>query len=145
MYKDWFSNRSDAQLNYYIYVRDPKHLLPDEITRQDQSAARYIQEAQQLIQGLTEYRAALAARYGEMCVMPYHRTLSLVRRVCYDNSKRYEIELTRIYDDGTKESELSEHYTGRDRRKALSRYDDLLRQYPGIAATQDIAKRPWEH
>jgi len=48
------------------------------------------------------------------------------------------------YEDGTEIQELNEHYTGKQRREALARFEELRKQRPGIELVKDIEKRSWE-
>ena len=40
--------------------------------------------------------------------------------------------------------ELAETYQGKQRRKALARFEELKRQRPGIEIMKGIEKRSWE-
>lgn len=44
----------------------------------------------------------------------------------------------------TEIQELNEHYTGKQRREALARFEELRKQRPGIELVKDIEKRSWE-
>ena len=46
--------------------------------------------------------------------------------------------------DGTEIKELREKYSGKDRRKAFARFEEIQKQRPGIEAIKDIEKRSWE-
>lgn len=143
-FQDWFYNGRDCSEQYIrVYLRDPSKLTQDEVARQDANAARYIEEAQQLIASLQEYRQALAARYGELATALYSRRLELVREIRNDH-KLYWVRLVLRYEDGTEIKEIQERYTGKERHAALARFSALKKQYPGIEAVEDIAKRSWE-
>ena len=47
-------------------------------------------------------------------------------------------------EDGTEIKELREKYSGKDRRKAFARFEEIQKQRPGIEAIKDIEKRSWE-
>ena len=142
-YRDWFRNRSDCDQHIRVYLRDPSKLTQDEVARQDSSAARYIEEAKQLIANLQEYRQALATRYGELATALYSRRLELVREIRNDH-KLYWVRLILRYEDGTQVTELQERYTGPERHAAIARFAALKKQSPGIDAVEDIAKRSGE-
>ena len=44
----------------------------------------------------------------------------------------------------TEVKELNEHYTGKQRREALARFEELRKQRPGIELVKDIQRRSWE-
>lgn len=54
------------------------------------------------------------------------------------------ITLTKTLDDGTQVKELSETYTGKERRQAIARFEALKKERPGIEAIKDIEKKAWE-
>ena len=110
------------------------------------NAESYIEDLETIIADLKEYRQALAARYGQLETMPYKRELRIERHPAWgSHGISYDLTITRIMEDGTKQEELREHYTGKDRSAALKRFDELKKQNPGIEATKDIEKRQWEH
>lgn len=54
------------------------------------------------------------------------------------------MQIIRTYEDGTTETVLHEHFTGKERRAAFARFEELKRQRPGIETLQDTEKKPWE-
>ena len=48
------------------------------------------------------------------------------------------------HEDGTAETVLHEHFTGKERRAAFARFAELKHQRPGIEIYQDTDKRSWE-
>ena len=50
----------------------------------------------------------------------------------------------KTYEDGSRVKELNEFYPGKERRKAISRFEELKKQFPGIESVVDIDKRQWE-
>lgn len=74
--------------------------------------------------------------------MGYHDELSIKRQKW--NTVTYFIEVTRIFEDGTEVTQFREEYEGRERSKALKRFDALKKSHPGIIATMDIEKGRWE-
>lgn len=134
-----------AEIRPYIYLVDPGKLsTPEEIARRDKYAAENIAELEHIIEALKDYRKALAARYGELETMPYKRLLMLYRCVHWKGHKEYIVSITRICEDKTRIEELKEVYQGKERHKAIARYQELKKQYPGIESEMDIAKQKWE-
>lgn len=116
----------------------------NQIEQYDKSAARLIADCKHLVAQLTEYRQALAARYNALATMPSHDSITLQRYVNCDHRVTYYIRHWRHYEDGTKIETDTERYPGKERHKALARFDELLKQHPGIEATRDIERKSWE-
>lgn len=134
-----------AEVRTYIYLVSPQKLTtPDEIATRDKYALRDIETLENIMEALKDYRKALAVRYGELETMPYTRQLKLERYPHWKGHIEYIITITRTYPDKTEVKELLEVYPGKERRIALARTNDLLRQYPGIPYVVDIEKRSWE-
>lgn len=74
--------------------------------------------------------------------MPYRRRLSIKRYK--GNSVTFTIEILRIYENDLTARELLEVYTGKDRAKALSRFEQLKKENNGSESVKDIAKGRWE-
>lgn len=145
-YRDRFSAYKDtAELHCpgYIYKPESLRTLKD-VQSADTNAAQIIGACKALIADMQEYRLDLAKRYNDLATMPFKETLTLERYVNYDGKKIYYIRRIRIYADGTKVETDYERFPGAERAKALKRFDELLKAYPGIEFTKDIAKRSWE-
>ena len=139
------SEQESAEVRPYIYIQHPRKLsTPEEIMYRDKDAAANIQRLESIIADLKDYRQALAARYGELETMPYTRLLKLERCPHWKGNIEYTVTITRNYQDKTEIKELREVYSGKDRRKAISRYEELKKQFPGIPCEMDIEKRQWE-
>lgn len=133
-----------AEIKITAYLIRPDTLTADRIPYNDQSAARVIAQCQATIEALTKYRQALAERYAALATAAYKERLEIERQPsCYDGI-RYYVRIVRTYEDGTTEHLLSETFPGKERWKALSRFEELRKQRPGIEAVQDIARRSWE-
>lgn len=134
-----------AEVRPYIYIQSPRKLsTPEEIAYRDKHAAESIAQLERIIEDLKDYRKALAARYGELETLPYTRVLKLERCPHWKGHIEYIVTITKTLSDGTKLKEIREVYTGKDRRKAIARYQELQKQFPGIASEMDIEKRQWE-
>lgn len=128
------------------YLLLPDQLVEKEIQHYDESAGRLIAECEAMIESMKEYRQALAARYAMLTTSPYRLRLELERDPhwrgkCVD----YYVRIIKTYEDGTEVKDLSEHYTGKERRQALARFEELRKQRPGIEIKKDIERRRWEH
>lgn len=137
--------QDSAEVRPYIYIQAPHKLsTPDEIAYRDKQIAADIQRLETIIADLKDYRQALAARYGELETLPYTRLLKLERCPHWKGHIEYTVTIVKTLSDGTKLKELREVYSGKDRRKAIARYAELQKQYPGIESVMDIEKRQWE-
>jgi hypothetical protein len=134
-----------AEIRCNIFLVDPAKIAEHkDIIWRDKIIAENIFELEAIISALKDYRHALAARYGELETMPYKRLLMLDRCVHWKGHKEYIVTITRICEDKTRIQELREVYPGKERHKAIARYHELQKQYPGIESEMDITKQKWE-
>lgn len=142
----WYGRPSgEAEIRLTACLARPDTLTADRIAYHDRSAAEMIARCKALIANLTEYRQALAERYAALSVMPYRDRLELERRPDSWRGKiYYYVRIVRTYEDGTKVNLISESFPGADRSKALTRFQALQKERPGIEAVKDIARRAWE-
>lgn len=139
------SPSKEAEIRIWYYLQRPEALDTfDRIKHYDTQAAQMVAQCKKLIEDMSEYRQALAARYNQLATMPSRRRLKLERYVNYDNRKFYYIRHFTDYDDGTSVETETETFPGKERRAALARFAELKKQYPGIAAEMDIDKKSWE-
>ena len=141
-----FNHRGEYSRVHNIHLVSPNQLdTLDRITQHDRWTADYIARLTEELENLKAYRLALADRYNELSTMPYTLQLTCKRRKHYhDNKVYYTVKLTRHYQDGTENDELTETFPGAERRTALARYAELQKSHPGISAELDIEKRSWE-
>lgn len=136
----------EADIRLSCWLLRPEDLTAAKISHYDESAARLIDEAQTLIDQLTEYRQALAARYAALATAAYRDRLELIRRRAGRNDPvYYDVRIVRTYEDGITEIPLNETYPGKQRREAFARFAALQKQRPGIEILKDTDRRPWEH
>ena len=114
------------------------------IDHADHEAARLIAQLEGLAEALREYRADLVKRYGVLATMPSTERLLLERVPSSGRGVMYYVHLFRDYEDGTTVCTATERFEGRERHKAIARYEELRRLRPGIAAEKRIEKRQWE-
>lgn len=146
IFRRYGSPSTEGRVDIRDYLLLPEKLTEDQIQRYDKSAAQTIAECKAVIQDLKEYRRDLAARYAHLTTAPYKLRLELERDPhwrgkCVD----YYVRIIKTYEDGTEVKDLSEHYTGKERRQALARFEELRKQRPGIEIKKDIERRRWEH
>lgn len=146
-YTDLFHHGTTADLNRYIHITKPSALGSiKDVQYYYNRAAEYISDADKLIETMKEYQLALSARYQEICATNYKLFLLCKRNICYDNTKTYTITISKVFEDKSVSDEviLSEKYEGRERHKALKRFEELKKEYPSIENELDIEKRHWE-
>lgn len=145
MFRRYGSPSTEGRVEIRDYLLLPEKLTENEIRRYDESAARIIAECESTIEAMKEYRQALAARYATLETAPYSLRLELKREPGWrGRGIDYYVTLYKTYEDGTEVMELNEHYTGKQRREALARFEELRKQRPGIELVKDIEKRSWE-
>lgn len=139
------SPSKEAEIRVTGYLLHPSKLTADRIPWNDEQAARIIAQCESTIEALKEYRQALAERYAMLQTAPYKLRLALKREAGWrGKGVDYYVNIYRTYEDGTEVMELNEHYTGKQRREALARFEELKKQRPGIEIMKDIEKRSWE-
>ena len=145
LFGDWYCR--DGYANHTLYVncyRPDKLSTVAEILQSNERASRTITELESYITALQEYQQELAKRAAQLETMGYKLLLTLKRYKRYQGGVEYYITLTKTLDDGTQIKELSETYTGKERRQAIARFEALKKQRPGIEAVKDIEKESWE-
>ena len=148
-YKEFFGgwHCRDGYANHTLYVncyRPDKLSTVAEILQNNERASRTIAELESYITALREYQQELSKRAAQLETMGYKLLLTLKRYKRYRGGVEYYITLTKTLDDGTQVKELSETYTGKERRQAIARFEALKKQRPGIEAVKDIEKESWE-
>jgi hypothetical protein len=146
-YTDLFTYRDDAELHRRVYIKKPSAITSmKDLNYYDGNAQQAIAEAQALIETLTDYRRALYERYQEIAAANYTLHLHLERRVKYDGSKSYHVTICKRFDSGNVADEniLTENFQGKERHKALARFEALKKEYPNISHDMDIEKKHWE-
>jgi len=101
----------------------------------------------EVITRLKEYRKELYEHAQKLHAMKSYLQLQLKRtKSYYDKKVYYYVTITRLYPDNAdmKQTVLYETYSGTERRAALSRFEALKKEYPGIEAIKDIEKGRWE-
>ena len=145
LFERYGSPSEEAEIRFYGYLTRPDKLDTFErIRRMDDSAAQMIANCKHLVAQLTAYRQDLAKRYNELATMPSRDRLLLERVPNYIGKIVYYIRFFTDYEDGTTVCTASEAFEGRDRRKAIARFEELKKQRPGIEAEKRIEKQQWE-
>ena len=145
LFQRYGSPSREAEIRLHGYLIRPDTLTADRIQYSDETAARLIEDCRRLADQLTDYRQALAERYAALATAAYRDRLELIReRRWRDSPVLYHVQIIRTYEDGTAETVLNEHFTGKERRKAFARFAELKHQSPGIETIQDTEKKPWE-
>ena len=145
LFQRYGSPSTDAEIRITAYLIRPDKLTADRIPWNDEQAARIIAQCESTIEALKEYRQALAERYATLQTAAYKLRLELKREAGWrGKGVDYYVNIYRTYEDGTEVMELNEHYTGKQRREALARFEELKKQRPGIETVKDIERRSWE-
>lgn len=145
LFERYGSPSEEAEIRFYGYLTRPDKLDTfKRIRDNDDRAACLIADCKRLVTQLTAYRQDLVKRYNELATMPSRDRLLLERVPHYSGKIVYCIRFFTDYEDGTTVCTASEAFEGRDRHKAIARFEELKKQRPGIEAIKDIEKRSWE-
>ena len=137
--------QKSAEQRIYIYAQAPKSLTTTkEVVYRESSVRQTIGQLEKMIADLKDYQIALAARYAELETMSYQYRLELTRCPHWKGCIEYFVRIVKTLEDGSEIEELREKYSGKDRYKAIARFEELKKQRPGIEAIKDIEKRHWE-
>ena len=132
---------------YFYFTRADKIETFEKVQQADKIAQDKITSLCVWIELLKEYRKTLYSRAQELCAATYNMKLTLRRRVdYYSNKKYYEVKVLKTIDapNARPVAVVSEEYDGKDRHKALKRFEELKKQYPNIETEKDIDKKQWE-
>lgn len=132
---------------YFYFTRADKIETFDKVQQADKAAQDKITSLYVWIDLLKEYRKTLYTRAQEFCAAGYKMKLTLRRRVdSWKNKRYYDITVVKIIDalNARPVAVLSEEYNGKERHKALKRFEELKKQYPNIETEKDIDKKQWE-
>jgi hypothetical protein len=146
-YTDLFRHRDDAEVRRSTYIKKPSAITSaKDLEYYSGRASQAIAEAESLIQTMKEYQQALYERYQEIVSTNFRLHLHLERRVHYNNSKTYYVTIAKRFDGNNVADEeiLRETFEGKERHKALKRFEALKKEYPNIENDMDIEKKRWE-
>lgn len=115
----------------------------ESVASYDGQAARVIAECQRLIEQMTAYRQDLVIRYNELATMTSREEITLERINCY-GSISYYLRFATVYEDGTRCETASERYEGKQRHKAIARFEALKKERRNAEFIKDIDKKQWE-
>ena len=133
------SPSKEAEVKIYGWLTVPENARSfEEVRRQDDKAARLIEECEDMITQLREYRQDLAKRYNDLATMPSKESIELQRYKSYHGNVEFYIRHWITYSDGTKVETKTERFSGKERRKAIKRFAELQKQFPGIEAKSNI-------
>ena len=129
----------EAEVKIYGWLTVPENSRSfEEVRRQDDKAARLIAECEHLITQLREYRQDLAKRYNDLATMPSKESIELQRYKPYCGNVEFYIRHWTTYSDGTKAETKTERFPGKERHKAIKRFAELQKQFPGIETKSNI-------
>jgi hypothetical protein len=145
--ENYFTYRDDAEIRQYAHIRKADAIDSlKTLEFYESQALRAIADYKNVIATLEEYRKTLFNRYQEIISAPYKLILRLERHAKWDGTKSYSITLFKRF-DGAKiaDEELKrENFTGKERHKALKRFEELKKEYPTTETEIDIEKKHWE-
>jgi hypothetical protein len=135
------------QQNIYCCFSDfRKSTSLERLAGYDRHAQNSINYAEELIKAIKQYRLDLYNHCQTIRTAAFHLELQIRRRRgCRGGCVTYHVELLKIYEGNlSAEYLIEERFNGKERHKALERYNELKKQYPGIPVREDTAKQAWE-
>lgn len=144
---DLFTHRTENDLHTYLHIKKPSAIGSiEDVMYYSGRAQQAIHEAEERIALMKEYQQALYERYQEIYGTNYKLFLLLKREVHYSGTKSYVITISKKFDGNNVADEITlrETFEGKERHKALKRFEELKKEYPNIENEKDIAKRQWE-
>lgn len=148
LFRRYGSPFPEANESIHIYfTRADKIESLEKVQSSDKRAAEKIAELLDMAEILKEYRKTLFDRARELYSASYTMQLSIKRDIdIWKNKKFYIVEIRKIFDTPNTNPGIlvSEKYEGKERFKALKRFEELKKQYPGIETEQDTDKKTWE-
>lgn len=142
-----FQYRDYVELRRYACLKKADKIGSiTDIEAYERRTVEAINEYEAIIETLKEYRKTLYQRYQEICSATYKLYLHLERKIKFDNRKSYVVTISKRFEgkDISNEEILREEFEGRERHKALARFEALKKEYPNIENSKDISKRSWE-
>lgn len=142
-----FEYRPEEELHVRVWLQAPStRQTMKEIQSADMSALRAIQEAEEMIVQLQQYRLDLAARAQRLAVAPYTHRLELTRERRWQGHVFYYVTLYKVYTDPALGEVVEENtkYPGTERHQAIKDFEAMKRSRPGVETRVDIAKGKWE-
>jgi len=145
LFKQYGTHTESTEHRIWIHVKTPESMkAAKDIDYYDRCTAQTIAQLERYAELLRQYRIDLAKRYAQLETMAYTDALSLERCPHWKGHIEYVVTITRTMEDGTKTEPLREVFSGKDRRKAFARYEELRKLHPGIKCHKDIERRNWE-
>lgn len=146
----FYNSNGEAKVQPYCYLlRADKLDSLKRVEQYDKSAKDFIKGLKAYITVLEEYRKSLyeRAQFIIQSQTVYEMHLCITRRIdYYHNRKYYDITVYKAYNvNGIGYDRiLSETYAGKERHKALARFEELKKLYPNILTQKNIEKLKWE-
>lgn len=142
------SDEMNERINLY-FIRADKLDTMERIKHYDHSAEEAINRLIETAEALKEYRKTLYDRAQEIYAASYSLQLKIQRHIdgWKGDKKRYTVTLSKIYDTAANvkgENLIEETFDGKERFKALKRFEALRKEYPNTEAIKDIDKKSWE-
>ena len=144
-YRRTWGNNDLAEIRFYVTLCDPETLdTAKRIVYYDKNTAEAIERCKEAIKNLEEYRQELAQRYAMLETMLFSDRLELIRYRAWKGAVTYYVNIIRTYEDKTEVEILKESFSGKERKKAFKRFEELKKQRPGIKTIMDVEKKEWE-
>ena len=130
----------------YIYERHPETLhTAKTILNSFNSVERTLEELEEVMEELKAYRVALTERYNFIATAPTKQKIKLYREKKYGGKVFYFIQFYTVnLVDGYEDLTEVIRYEGKERKKAIERFEQLKKEKTGVIFEQDIERARWE-
>lgn len=129
-------NDVEIRINSFIN-RKPKTTL-EGLKREDDYAMRTIESCNEIIEFMQNYREELAERAKALCTMKTSKRITLKREHAYNI--KYHLTVETVYEDGSAREDID----GKERHKAISKFDELCKTYRSAEQIKNIDIPEWE-
>lgn len=130
----------------YIYERHPETLhTAKTILNSFNGVERTLEELEEVMEELKAYRVALTERYNYITTAPTKQKIKLYREKKYGGKVFYFIQFYTVnLVDGYEDLTEVIRYEGKERKKAIERFEQLKKEKTGVIFEQDIERGRWE-
>ena len=140
-----YKSNSKSHRTIYVNMYDPNEetslkLLKD----RDRWAMQSINELQNAIKLLNEYRSDIAARAAFLVSDFPSKRAELVRHRTYSGKITYTFRVMLVYSDNTEKEEYRAEYPGSLRHEAIKEFNRYKKEHPFVPSVMNIEKSKWE-
>lgn len=130
-------------LNFYLWPYK-NETDQQKLKKYDDYLVRDLDRLQAAINQIRDHRKKMFEHIQKLTASQYTLKLSLIRRKDYYGKVFYYITLAKIFPEIGGQDIIQETYPGTERHKAIKRFEELRKQYPGAEVIKNVEKGKWE-